>query len=129
ALLPAGGAADGRAVRRARRPDARQDEPRAADDRGGDRGDGRARDSLDHGGRVPRRPDRAAVAPPGADPLDHGCPVPSAALARPRRPARLSGDRERAPPPPRRQRLMDRERLLKLLPWISTPVLLVLIIG
>ena len=63
--------AHGRAVRRARRDDARQDEHRAAADRRGHAGDRRLRHPLDRRGRLPGRPRRAALRAAGADPLDH----------------------------------------------------------
>ena len=102
--------AHGRAVRRARRDHARQDEPRAAADRRGHEGDRRLRHPRDRRGRVPGRPRRAALGPARADPLDHRGRGAAPALARGHGRRRLPGEGARAAPPAHRGRGARRSR-------------------
>ena len=76
-------AADGRAVRGARRDDPRADEPRADADLARDRDDGRVRDPLDPGGRLPVDPGRGDERPAGPDQPDRDRrPAPAADRSR-----------------------------------------------
>src|SRR5690606_1173255 len=130
AELPAGRPVDGRAVRCARCADARENEPRAPVARDCVGVDRRARHALDPRGSVPCGPRRAAVAAAGPDSLDHRGRLPAAASARRRGRAALPGDRQDASQAARRGNVMpSREQLMKYLPWISTPVLIAVVLG
>ncbi len=91
ALVRPGAAADGRAVRRARRDDARAAQHGAAADLGGERLDGRVRHALDRRGGLPLDARRRDVAAAGSDLRDdpdrpaaaaHGDDARGAALLR-----------------------------------------------